>query len=322
MTSAPPTTGGRGPRPSTSAPAVTTRRVVQALAFSGTVALVAYRRRSLTRSGAAGAIAVGGATWLAGGPRWSALVLAFFGTSSALSRLEQKSAGGLAIAAMTERGARRDLVQALANGGVAMGAAALYCARPSPFAAAAFGGALAAANGDTWATEIGGLSSTPPMHILSGRPVPAGTSGGVTAAGLAGSVAGSALIGLLCAALQPAPRRAIHGLAITIAGMAGSLVDSVAGATLQASYRCPRCDKRTERRRHGCGTRTELIGGHAWCTNDAVNLLCTGAGAAVAAALSVIGPGQCDSSRPQCSRAPRPDRAPDALAPMFVHWNT
>ena len=53
-----------------------------ALGLSGAVALFAFRRGSLTRSGAAGAVLVGAATYVAGGARWSALLLSFFSSSS------------------------------------------------------------------------------------------------------------------------------------------------------------------------------------------------------------------------------------------------
>jgi uncharacterized membrane protein len=75
-----------------------------------------------------------------------------------------------------------------------------------------------------------------------------------------------------------------RGATVGLAGFAGSLVDSVAGASLQAAYRCPRCDLPTERRVHPCGEATILTRGLPWCTNDVVNVLCTAAGALVAAA--------------------------------------
>lgn len=264
------------------------RRAVEALALSTGVAGLAYRRRSLTTSGAAGAVGVGSLTYLAGGPRWSALLLAFFASSSALSRLESRSTGGKAIAAMGERGARRDLVQALANGGVATLAAAAYTLRQREPFAAAFAGALAAATADTWATEIGSLSPTPPRRILTGEPVPTGTSGGITPTGLSGAVAGGTVIGLLAGAVQHKRPSVQHGVIVAMAGYTGSLLDSVAGATIQAAYRCPRCDKPTERRVHGCGTEAQLVHGYAWCTNDAVNVICTGAGALLAATLTIL----------------------------------
>lgn len=259
-------------------------RLAPAAAFSTAVAFAGYRRGALSRSGAAGAVLVGTSTYLAGGWRWSAVLLTFFASSSALGRLEDRSPSGPAIAAMAARGARRDLVQALANGGVAACAALAHALRPRPVLAAAFAGAFAAAAADTWATEIGGLSRTPPRHILTGAEVPPGTSGGVTAAGLAGAAAGAttiAAVAALALGRRPSPRL---GLAVAAAGLCGSLLDSVAGATLQAGYRCPACGESTERTTHRCGTATILVRGRPWCTNDVVNLLCTIAGAAIAGA--------------------------------------
>jgi len=65
-------------------------------------------------------------------------------------------------------------------------------------------------------------------------------------------------------------------LFITIGGMVGSLVDSVLGATLQASYFCPQCDQQTEKTpRHSCGTETTYLRGISWLNNDWVNAACT-----------------------------------------------
>ncbi|MGH2411432.1 MAG: DUF92 domain-containing protein, partial [Chloroflexota bacterium] len=160
------------------------RRASVAVCLGTAVATAGYRRRALSRSGAIGAAVVGTVTYGAGSWRWSAPLLAFFAGSSVLSRLELGSAGGRAIAAMTERGTRRDLTQVLANGGVGTLAALSQVLAPHPRLAWAFAGAYAAANSDTWATEIGALSPTPPRMIVSGRAVPPGTSGAVTPTGL------------------------------------------------------------------------------------------------------------------------------------------
>lgn len=258
------------------------QQLLPGLALSATIAMVAYRRRSLSPSGAAGAILVGTSTFLGGGVRWSSVLLAFFASSSALSRLEERSSTGKEIAAFTQRGARRDLTQALANGGVASLVALAQAFWPRPALAGAFAGAFAAAAADTWATEIGALSPTPPRDILSGALVPPGTSGGVTAAGLAGAALGSLVIGTVAALTNR--QSAAQLLATTaLAGIAGSLVDSLAGATVQASYHCPTCNKATERRVHSCGATTILVRGRAWCTNDMVNVLCTLSGAGIGA---------------------------------------
>ena len=66
------------------------------------------------------------------------------------------------------------------------------------------------------------------------------------------------------------------------AGMAGALVDSLLGATLQAVYMCPRCEVLTEVPVHPrCGMQATNQRGLPWMTNDMVNLLATLAGAAI-----------------------------------------
>lgn len=230
---------------------------------------------------------VGAPVFYGGGGRWAAVLLAFFGSSSLLSRALRRPNSGEGMPAIEARGAERDIVQALANGGVAATAAALYAIRPGMALECAFAGSLAAANSDTWATEIGKTSQSPPRLILTGAIVTAGTSGAVSARGTGASVCGSAAIALAAAAGTRSLSRGRHFLAVLVAGLAGSIVDSIVGATLQATYRCPACDTATERRTHSCGTQTILTSGHAWCTNDAVNVVCTATGGLVAAALSL-----------------------------------
>jgi uncharacterized membrane protein len=62
---------------------------------------------------------------------------------------------------------------------------------------------------------------------------------------------------------------------ITLAGLIGSLADSLLGATIQAIYRCPSCNKETERYPvHTCGSQTQLVRGYSWLDNDWVNTAC------------------------------------------------
>jgi len=219
--------------------------------------------RWLSPGGVLAALLVGAAVAAGSGAAGLGVLGAFFVSSSLL----------------TPGGGRRSAIQVAANGGVAAGAVML-----SHFGSGwtlAFAGALAAAAADTWSTELGARSTRPPRLLTTGRPVPRGTSGGVTWLGTAAGAAGAAFIAAVAAlpgliALRSAPW-------VAAAGVAGGLADSVLGATLQARYRCPACGATGEQPRHSCGSAAVLVGGLRWMTNDTVNLAATVVGAAVAA---------------------------------------
>jgi uncharacterized protein (TIGR00297 family) len=235
------------------------------------VAALAYWRRMLTADGAAAASIVGCITFARGGVPGTASMLVFFGSSSLLSRVGEGRKEALPLA--QAKGARRDAWQVLANGGVA----ALSGGLGRRYAAT---GALAAAAADTWATELGMLAGRQPRLITNFRHVPPGTSGGITPEGLLASLGGAVLVGLASAA----PRREWAIVrAAALAGLAGALLDSLLGATLQAVYRCPHCEVMTEVAVHPrCGMPAWHRRGLRWMTNDTVNLLATLAGALIA----------------------------------------
>lgn len=248
---------------------------------AGAIALLARRAGSLSAGGAAAAV-VAGTVAVAAGWDWGALLILFFVAGSAASRV-----GGPAKAArlgdvVVKQGAR-DAGQVLANGGAFVAAALLFLLRPSPLAMALGAGALAAAAADTFSTELGALSRTPPRSILTGRPVLPGMSGGVTLLGTAASVLGAALLAAGALLLGWPVRVALAALA---GGVAGALLDSLLGAAVQQRRHCPACGRATERAVHGCGTATLPAGGVAWIDNDAVNLLATIGGALVAVLLA------------------------------------
>ena len=136
-------------------------------------------------------------------------------------------------------------------------------------------------NADTWATELGVLSSTAPVLITTGKKVAAGTSGGVSLRGSAAALGGAALIAALAALLAGSWQIL---LLAALAGLLGSFFDSLLGASVQAIYYCPKCKKETERHPlHSCGIPTTLRRGWPWLDNDWVNFLSALAGALLAA---------------------------------------
>jgi uncharacterized protein (TIGR00297 family) len=271
--------------------------LVGGFVLSLVIGLTGYRRGALKGSGVVGAVVTGTLIFGFGGWEWGALLIAFFVSSSALSFYHAKDKEGLAE--KFAKGHRRDLAQALANGGAAAVLAALSQLFPLVegggegvwFAACA--GAMAAVNADTWATELGVLSARPPRLITTGRQVEVGASGGVTWLGTAASLGGAAFIGLLggLGVLILGQGWAAAGvllLAAVTGGLAGSLFDSFLGATVQAIYWCDACQKETERKVHRCGTQTCLLRGWPWLGNDLVNFFASVLGALVAAGIGWV----------------------------------
>ncbi|MFZ5817540.1 MAG: DUF92 domain-containing protein [Bacillota bacterium] len=241
------------------------------------IGLAAWRRGSLSPSGVLGAILTGTLLFGLGGWVGGLALIGFFLSSSLLSRLFRGRKAD--VEAEFAKTGTRDLGQALANGGVAALAAVGYAATGEAAWMGAVLGALAAANADTWATELGVLAPSRPRLITTMRPVEPGTSGAVSLTGTLAALAGAGLIGLIAALLDPVWWPLLGWVAL--AGLGGSLLDSLAGATVQGIYWCPACGKETERLRHRCGAETRLHRGWGWLHNDLVNLLATLAGAVV-----------------------------------------
>lgn len=246
------------------------------------IALAAYRTRSLDVGGALAAFAVGTVTYGELGTPGAAIVLAFFTTSVALSRVGRARKRSLLVD-VAKTGAR-DAAQVLANGGIATLCAVLAHAL-APRYALAFAGAYAAATADTWGTEIGALARRAPRSILTFKPVATGLSGGVTWPGTVAEFMGAVAIALVASTTGAFGPRA--ALAIALGGMAGALADSVLGASVQALRWCPQCRRATEREPHACGANTAPLRGLAWFGNDAVNTTATLVGATVAFALGI-----------------------------------
>ena len=239
------------------------------------IAYLAYRARSLDRSGAFAALVVGTVIFGLGGLNWAILLLTFFITSSGLSRAfkDRKREANEKYA----KGGQRDAGQVFGNGGIATLFAALHVFFPeATWPWLGFAASLAAVNADTWATELGVLNPTSPRLITDLRKVvEKGTSGGVSLIGTLASLAGAGVIGLLAAILAPTGVDWTIFIWVAIAGLLGALFDSLLGATVQAIYYCPACQKETERNpTHSCGTGTTQIRGWTWLDNDWVNFAC------------------------------------------------
>lgn len=251
------------------------------------IAAVAYRMHSLSPSGVAGAVVTGTLIFGLGGWAWGLLLIAFFVSSSGLSHFRGARKSGLAE--KFAKTGRRDLSQALANGGWGAFLAILAALSPDRWPLfAAFVGAMAAVNADTWATELGVLSPHPPRLITTLKPATVGTSGAVSLWGTAAAAGGALFIGVLAALLSPLdgalPLQRLFWLPVVglAGGVGGALVDSLLGATVQGIYWCERDRKETEKRVHTCGERTRLLRGWGWLNNEWVNFLCSVVGSVIA----------------------------------------
>lgn len=244
--------------------------------FGAGAALLSYRLKFLTASGSAAMFLLATVIFGFGGWKWTIPILTFFILSSLLSRVGKAAKARYEM--VFEKGSRRDYAQVLANGGIAGLMMILYMFLGREEIYMFYLAVLAAATADTWATELGTLSRQTPRLITNGKPVPPGTSGGITLAGLFSALMGALAILLagwyfIDDTFQSLPL--MTSLLVLLSGWLASLVDSVLGATVQVQYRCPECGSITEKQRHCRNFETLAISGIHWIDNDMVNFFST-----------------------------------------------
>lgn len=249
----------------------------------------AVRRKSLNLSGGLAGFVVMAASIMAS-YRFGALLLAFFFTSSRLTKLgaERKRKSD----AEYKEGGQRDWLQVLMNSSIATSLALAVAhltgwndicldSEKASLVTGLIGGILghyACCNGDTWSSEIGVLSSSQPRLITTFKHVPHGTNGAVTVTGLLAAAAGGAVIGLtfVVAGLftarcegQLASKQLLAFPIATFAGLFGSVVDSILGATVQFSGFCAVRKKVVEKP----GPTVKRITGQNILSNNGVNFV-------------------------------------------------
>jgi uncharacterized protein (TIGR00297 family) len=224
---------------------------------------------------------VGGIIFTEAGVRGALLLALFFVSGSLLTYAGRSNTAG---AAPVGHSAGRTAWQVFANGTWAAGGSVL-AGLGLETGWVILAAALAAAQADTWATEIGSRSAAPVRLITSGRTVPAGTSGGVTVLGTLGGIAGAVALAGLALGIGVDGATAAAAL---VGGVAGMLIDSLLGASLQGVYYCDTCIRETERATHECGRPARRVRGVTWLDNDGVNLVATGVGAAGAVAIAAL----------------------------------
>ncbi len=257
--------------------------------FALLLAFFSVRVRFLDNSGASATFLLGTTIFGIGGLHWTVPLLTFYILSSILSKLGRKRKSRFDL--VFEKGSQRDAGQVYANGGIAWIIMIAYSLTGDPAYFFAYLGTLAAVQSDTWATEIGTMWPNPRARLITTmKPVPVGTSGGVSFPGTFGAFVGALLI-CASALLVSVDWILDYGifrsfLLIGFSGLLASLVDSFFGATVQAQYYDPVREKVTERthsrRQDGSLVRNRLIKGYHFVNNDVVNTLCALCGSALA----------------------------------------
>ncbi|GAQ86149.1 hypothetical protein KFL_002730070 [Klebsormidium nitens] len=282
-------------------------RLLFALLFSAYLARRSIKNKSLSKSGAVAGVLVGFISFIVGF-RYGATLVAFYLSSSKLTKY--KASVKKTIEAEFKEGGQRNWIQVFANSLVGTvlaisiavrtgGRDPFFDARSDPITTALLGGYLgfyAACIGDTWSSELGILSTGNPRLVTTLKVVPKGTNGGVSGVGTAASVAGGLFLGVIFYGVgllttggfgQADGAGAEQWKAVPVAawaGLAGSLVDSLLGATLQYSGLDGKLKKVVQHPGPGV---TQITGLHL-LNNEGVNFVASATTAALTAGLSLL----------------------------------
>ncbi len=201
--------------------------------------------------------------------KWTLPIFVFFILSSLLSKLSGRSKKSSMTKGRT-KGSERDMMQVFANGGLALITITLNFLYPSDTWYLIFLVSLSVSMTDTWSTEIGTWLGKKTFLITTLKTVEKGESGGVSFTGTIGGVFGSILVissGLIFVNLTVE-----LFILLVILGSAGSLIDSILGATMQAKYYCSACQSKVELKTH-CNQSAEFRSGLSLMNNDSVNFI-------------------------------------------------
>lgn len=234
------------------------------------VLILAYYACAITLWGFQSAALLGLLLFLFSGWLGFAALILFFLLGSMVSRVG-KNRKAEAYALHEHRGVR-STVQVAANGLPALIFAAFYYVTGGESFLIAVFACLAAAAADTFSSEIGMLSKKEPISILTLKPIQRGLSGGITSLGFFGGLLGAFIISLLTV-----PDFGVKGvLAVTAAGAAGSMIDSLLGAKFQAKYQVKNeaegeAAQQFTEKDHLESKPLKLVHGVRWVNNDVVN---------------------------------------------------
>ncbi|MFP4643899.1 MAG: DUF92 domain-containing protein [Spirochaetales bacterium] len=264
-------------------------QVVAAAGLNAVVAAAAFYKDAVTLSGALVGFVTGSVIYVAGAGYWAVLIL-FFLSSTLFGRLRPSKRTD--TERVQAKGGRRDGWQVLANVAPAAIAAIVFIHTGATSAIRVYAAVMAAATADTWSSEIGVLSNTPPVSILTLKPSLPGLSGAISTLGLvaggAGALVASGFTALTALATGTPTTEALVVFLIGLGlGVAGTLIDSLLGAAAQVQYRTSD-GMLTERPNDPAGVAHTIARGLPWVTNDVVNFVTTSSVALAALLISLF----------------------------------
>ena len=219
-----------------------------------------YKRKHLSLDGFLSSTLMAGLILGFGGLKYVLPIAIFFILSTLLSKVGMKN--------LRESKSGRNASQVFANGGVGLVLCIFNHFYQMELIYIMFLASIAAANSDTWATEIGKLSRKRPKDIISGRSLNVGESGGITFIGLLGSMSGSFVIAAVGYFLDI---NTSYLIILFISGFLGSIFDSILGSTLQSRFILIDGKTIKEEREQD----SYLYSGLVYIDNNNVNFLCT-----------------------------------------------
>ena len=221
--------------------------------------LIAYLKRALTMQALILAVSFSTLiTYFGGLTSFIILVVVFLG--SIITKLFHKN----------KKSNKRKLIQIISNVGIGVLSLIIYKFTSNDLYLLIYASVMAESLADTLASDIGVLSKSEPINILTFKKGERGLSGNISFLGLTSALIGSLLIGTIY--YIGMDKSITSFIIIILSGFLGSLIDSILGASIQVKYKCTKCKKITERKEH-CGKKTNYYKGIKWIDNNLVNLL-------------------------------------------------
>lgn len=203
------------------------------------ISVYAYKRESVSISGFISMILISSIFIWNNGLLYLIVLFSMFLSSSLISKYKKEFKTKLTEKVLKKHGPR-DMVQAFSNLGVAFICFLIYVFTKNEVYIIALYCSVATSNADSWASEIGVLSTSKPVLITNFKKCKPGISGGITLLGTFSGVLGSIFIALIAVIIHDISDLNINKtqlfLLISLSGIFGFILDSILGATIQIVY--------------------------------------------------------------------------------------